>query len=109
MDVFWDVLWGVWNGATSFGLLVLHVFDVWERFPVYNVGRDCGWYQFGLILGVLMTGGGSDSGAPPQTSRSRPPLSLAPSQRLRARPADITLNTNRHPLPPTGAKPNILP
>ena len=63
IDVLWDVLWGVWNGATSFGLLVLHVFDAWERSPVYNVGRDGGWYQFGFILGVLMTGGGSGGGA----------------------------------------------
>lgn len=53
-----DFLWGLWNGATSLGLLILHVFGVWERFPVYHVARDGGWYQFGFILGVLCTGGG---------------------------------------------------
>ena len=47
-----DFLWGLWNGATSLGLLVLHVFNVWERFPVYNVARDGGWYQFGFLLGA---------------------------------------------------------
>jgi hypothetical protein len=30
----------------------LHVFDIWERFPVYNLARDGGWYQFGLLIGA---------------------------------------------------------
>lgn len=58
-----DFLWGLWNGATSLGLLILHVLGVWEQFPVYNVGRDGGWYQFGFILGVLCAGGGGGGAA----------------------------------------------
>jgi hypothetical protein len=46
-----DFLWGLWNGITAWPLLVLHVFSIWERYPVYNVGRDGGWYQFGFLLG----------------------------------------------------------
>jgi hypothetical protein len=30
----------------------VHVFGAWEPFPVYNVGRDGGWYQFGFLLGA---------------------------------------------------------
>lgn len=58
-----DFLWGLWNGATSLGLLVLHVFNIWERFPVFNVARDGGWYQFGFIFGVLCAGGGGGGAA----------------------------------------------
>ncbi|GAB4338402.1 MAG: hypothetical protein Kow0010_26750 [Dehalococcoidia bacterium] len=47
-----DFLWGLWNGLTAWPLLVLHVFDVWRQYPVYNVGRDGGWYQFGFLLGA---------------------------------------------------------
>ncbi len=46
-----NVLWGVWNGITAWPLLLLHAVGVWDRFPVYNVGRDNGWYQFGFLLG----------------------------------------------------------
>lgn len=46
-----NILWGFWNGLTAWPLLVLHIFNVWERFPVYNVSRDAGWYQFGFLLG----------------------------------------------------------
>lgn len=53
-----DFLWGLWNGATSLPLVIIHIFDVWERFPVYNTIRDGGWYQFGFILGILAAGGG---------------------------------------------------
>ncbi len=47
-----DFLWGVWNGLTAWPLLIIHIFDWWERYPVYNVGRDGGWYQFGFLLGA---------------------------------------------------------
>ena len=47
-----DFLWGLWNGVTAWPLLVLHVFDIWDRFPVYNPARDGGWYQFGFLLGA---------------------------------------------------------
>jgi hypothetical protein len=47
-----DVLWGWWNGFTAWPLLFLHVVGVWEQYPVYNVARDGGWYQFGFLLGA---------------------------------------------------------
>lgn len=47
-----DILWGLWNGLTAWPLLLLHVAGIWERYPVYNVGRDGGWYQFGFLLGA---------------------------------------------------------
>ncbi len=47
-----NFLWGVWNGITAWPLLVAHVFGAWERFPVYNVTRNVGWYQFGFLLGA---------------------------------------------------------
>lgn len=47
-----DFLWGLWNGVTAWPLLVIHIFDAWERYPVYNVARDGGWYQFGFLLGA---------------------------------------------------------
>jgi hypothetical protein len=45
-------LWGFWNGLTAWVVLIVHVFGGWDRFPVYNLGRDGGWYQFGYLLGA---------------------------------------------------------
>jgi hypothetical protein len=45
-------LWGLWNGLTAWPLLIFHVFGVWDRFPIYNVARDGGWYQFGFLIGA---------------------------------------------------------
>lgn len=47
-----DFLWGLWNGVSAWPVLIAHVFGIWERFPVYNIGRDEGWYQFGYLLGA---------------------------------------------------------
>ena len=47
-----DILWGLWNGLTAWPLLVFHVFGIWDRFPVYNVARDGGWYQLGFLIGA---------------------------------------------------------
>ncbi|HEY4670051.1 MAG TPA: hypothetical protein VIH05_09780 [Tepidiformaceae bacterium] len=47
-----DFLWGLFNGLTAWPLLVLHVIDVWEQYPVYDVNRNGGWYQFGFLLGA---------------------------------------------------------
>ncbi|MEP7216213.1 MAG: hypothetical protein ABI782_08155 [Anaerolineaceae bacterium] len=47
-----NFLWGIFNGITAWPLLVLHVFDIWEKYPVYNVARDAGWYQFGYLVGT---------------------------------------------------------
>ncbi len=29
-----DFLWGAWNGLTAWPVLIIHVFDWWERYPV---------------------------------------------------------------------------
>lgn len=47
-----DFLWGIVNGITAWPLLVLHLFTIWDRYPVYNVARDGGWYQFGFLVGA---------------------------------------------------------
>ena len=58
-----NFLWGIFNGITAWPLLVLHVFSIWDKYPVYNVGRDSGWYQFGYLIGTgspvagILTGG----------------------------------------------------
>lgn len=45
-----DFLWGLWNGITAWPLLIIHVFGGWDRFPVYDVLRDGGWYQLGFLI-----------------------------------------------------------
>lgn len=55
-------LWGVWNGATAWPVLIVHVFGGWHRFPVYNLGRDGGWYQFGFLIGAGSPFAGSAGG-----------------------------------------------
>ncbi|OGK12959.1 hypothetical protein A3A93_01525 [Candidatus Roizmanbacteria bacterium RIFCSPLOWO2_01_FULL_38_12] len=47
-----EFLWGLWNGLTAWPVLIAHVFGWWTSFPVYNVARDGGWYQFGFLLGA---------------------------------------------------------
>ncbi|HEY5475227.1 MAG TPA: hypothetical protein VIK11_00810 [Tepidiformaceae bacterium] len=47
-----DFLWGLWNGITAWPLLIVHLFGGWQRFLVYNVLRDAGWYQFGFLIGT---------------------------------------------------------
>jgi hypothetical protein len=47
-----DLLWGIWNGITAWPLLILHVFHIWEQYPVYNVARDDKLYQLGFLLGA---------------------------------------------------------
>lgn len=57
-----DFLWGFWNGATAIPLLILHLLDVFDQYPVYNVGRNGVWYQFGFVLGAgAPFGGGAAS------------------------------------------------
>ncbi len=55
-------LWGFWNGATGMLLLILHLFHIWTQYPVFNVGRDSAWYQFGFLLGVGSTLGSAMHG-----------------------------------------------
>lgn len=47
-----NVLWGFWNGLTAWPLLILHIFGIWSQYPVYDIARDGGWYQFGFLLGA---------------------------------------------------------
>lgn len=47
-----DFLWGLWNGISAWPVLIAHAVDIWEKYPVYNTGRDAGWYQFGFLLGA---------------------------------------------------------
>ena len=47
-----NFLWGLWNGLSAWLVLIVHVFGGWDGFPVYNVTRDAGWYQFGFLLGA---------------------------------------------------------
>jgi hypothetical protein len=47
-----NFLWGLWNGISAWPVLIVHVFGVWDGYPVYNLGRDTGWYQFGFLLGA---------------------------------------------------------
>jgi len=47
-----DFLWGLWNGITAWPLLLLHVFGALDRYPVYDLVRNGGWYQFGFLCGT---------------------------------------------------------
>ena len=47
-----DFLWGLWNGITAWPLLVLHMFGALDQYPIFDVGRNHGWYQFGFLLGA---------------------------------------------------------
>ena len=29
-------LWGVWNGISAWPLLILHVFAIWDKYPVLD-------------------------------------------------------------------------
>lgn len=58
-----DFLWGCWNEAMAMPQLILHVFDIWTQYPVFNVGRDGGSYQAGFLLGVGAAFGGGGTSA----------------------------------------------
>lgn len=47
-----DFLWGLWNGITAWPLLIIHALGWWHHFPVYDVARNGGWYQFGFLIGA---------------------------------------------------------
>jgi hypothetical protein len=47
-----DWLWGAWNGATGWIVLIVHVFGGWDGFPVFNATRAGNWYDFGFLLGA---------------------------------------------------------
>lgn len=50
--MFVDLLWGLLNGITAWPLLLLHVFGIFSQYPVYDVARNSGWYQFGFLIGA---------------------------------------------------------
>jgi len=47
-----NFLYGVLNGFTAWPLLILHVFGIFSQYPVYDVARNTGWYQFGFLIGA---------------------------------------------------------
>lgn len=47
-----DFLFGLLNGVTGWPLLILHIFGVFTQYPVYDVTRNNGWYQFGFLIGA---------------------------------------------------------
>lgn len=47
-----NILFGLLNGITAWPLLLLHVFGVLSQYPVYDVARNTGWYQFGFLIGA---------------------------------------------------------
>ena len=55
---FWT---GLWHGAISVVMLIVHIFNAGVR--VYEVNNTGGWYDFGFLLGVIcIWGGGSSAG-----------------------------------------------
>ncbi len=47
-----NFFYGLWNGLTAWPILIAHVFGIWQNFPVYDIARDSGWYQFGFLIGA---------------------------------------------------------
>ena len=47
-----DILFGLLNGLTAWPLLILHVFGWLTQYPVYDIARNTGWYQFGFLVGA---------------------------------------------------------
>src|ERR1041384_3320365 len=47
-----NFLWGLWKGISAWPVLLVHAFGGWQKFPVYNLIRDGGWYQLGFLLGA---------------------------------------------------------
>ena len=47
-----DLLWGLWNGASAWVVLIAHAFDAWNRFPFYDTERSGNWYDLGFLIGA---------------------------------------------------------
>jgi hypothetical protein len=47
-----DVLWGFWNGATAWIVLIVHAFGGWSAFPFYDLARSGNWYDLGFLVGA---------------------------------------------------------
>jgi hypothetical protein len=48
-----NFLWGFWNGFTAWAVLSVHLFGGWKQYPLYDLKRSGGWYDFGFLLGVI--------------------------------------------------------
>ncbi len=47
-----DLGYGFWNGLTAWIVFLVHVFGGWSEFPLYDLARSGGWYDFGFLLGA---------------------------------------------------------
>ena len=47
-----NLLFGLLNGITAWPLLLLYVVGIFTQYPIYDVVRDTGWYQFGFLIGA---------------------------------------------------------
>ena len=47
-----DFLYGLLNGLTAWPLLILHIFGIFNQYPVYDIARNTPWYQFGFLIGA---------------------------------------------------------
>lgn len=56
---------GLWHGLISPITFIISLFS--DKVTMYDVHNNGGWYNFGFLLGVMITFGGSGGGA----SRSR--------------------------------------
>jgi hypothetical protein len=51
-ELWWqDILWGLWNGATAWALVIARAFDGWKEFTLYDSTRS-GWYDLSFLIGA---------------------------------------------------------
>ena len=65
---------GFWNGLTAWIVLIVHLFGGWSEFPLYDLARSGGWYDFGFLVGagspfLGAAGAGQRSAASAKTQR----------------------------------------
>jgi hypothetical protein len=52
-DMWWqEVLWGFWNGLSSWVVLIVHAFGGWHEYPFFDTARSGNWYDCGFLLGA---------------------------------------------------------
>ena len=47
-----DLLLGFWNGITAWIVFIVHVLGGWHEFPLYDLARSGGWYDFDFLVGA---------------------------------------------------------
>ena len=67
-----DLLFGYWNGVTAWIVFVVHLFGAWADFPLYDVARTGGWYDFGFLVGAGSPLFGAASARPRSATAPRP-------------------------------------